>query len=216
MSNTDPKTGGWAAKNLLTSVQMNLVRVGVVNSIDGAGGGNYSPSAKISIQGSNGLEIAGTGAGARVRYSSRNIPRTLPKQALYANSTDWTFDHDPAFQFWSAVGSADILFCDLLGIPNGAVINEIVVNARENGASAIDFKLQEIAADDNAIADVFAFFADAAVSGTFHAITKTAIAKTIDKRESRYVLVIRSGQAGDDVASVQVNITLTDQSEWDP
>jgi hypothetical protein len=216
MTNPDPKIGGWAVKERLLSTQMNSVRTGLLQSLDGVGGGTYSPTAVLEIGGANGLRIAGTGSGARLRYSSRNIIRTLPKSAAYANSADWTFDHDPAFQYWSAVGANDFLYFDLNGIPNGATINEITVNASENAATAIEFKAMEIAADDNTISDIFAYYVDGAVSASFHAITKTAIAHAINKRDNRYVLIVKSGQASDRVASVQVDVTLTDQSEWDP
>ena len=51
MTLADPKPGGWASHEVLTSTQMNAIRTELLKAIDGAGGGSYSLSAPLIFGG---------------------------------------------------------------------------------------------------------------------------------------------------------------------
>ena len=80
MTNPDPRGGvPYTVGEKVLYTEANLIRTGIVNSIDGSAGGSYSPSTAITIAGSNGLIIGGTGSAARLRYTSRQVTRAIPQ-----------------------------------------------------------------------------------------------------------------------------------------
>lgn len=64
---------GWVQGDKLTPAQINQIDVDQSRAIDGTGGGIYTPTAKIQIQGSAGVEVGGTGPAAWVQLSSRLV-----------------------------------------------------------------------------------------------------------------------------------------------
>lgn len=230
MTNPDPKAGGWPVYGVLQSSEVNLIRVGINQSIDGVGGGTYSPSAKIIISGTNGLSIEGTGSGARLRYSPRTISRVMPDSAFRV-STNWAFDFDPAFYYWSTSTGATVINCDLQGIPNGSTLDSITVRYQGVTGGTVPATAPYIRAYKIEIATgtstaIFAQVDDPTVAVSnaaytaIHDIPKTSIAEVINRREYRYTLRIVSGTGGgftsDRLFGVTVDCTLTDQTEWEP
>lgn len=59
---TRVKPTGWASGEILTQVQMNNLDSDHADAIDGAGGGTYTPSAAIVIEGNDMFRFAGAGA----------------------------------------------------------------------------------------------------------------------------------------------------------
>lgn len=57
MTNLKSKPSGYGVNDELTSVEMNIVDTGLENSLDGAGGGPYTPTATIEILGAFGMTI---------------------------------------------------------------------------------------------------------------------------------------------------------------
>jgi hypothetical protein len=53
----DPKAGGWALGEKLTSAQMDTVRDGILAAVDGSGGGSYSLGANLTFGGTGEVRI---------------------------------------------------------------------------------------------------------------------------------------------------------------
>jgi hypothetical protein len=62
---------GWTQGDKLTPSQINLIDVNQSRALDGVWGGNYALGAKLSLGGTGGLEIAGSGNAAWLMLSQR-------------------------------------------------------------------------------------------------------------------------------------------------
>ena len=233
MTNPDPRGGvPYTVGEKVLYTEANLIRSGIVNSIDGSAGGSYSPSTAVTIAGSNGLIIGGTGSAARLRYVSRDIQRVIPQPAYSRDTTNWAAADDTALPWFATLTSTSghRLWWPLHTLPNGATLSELVLRFKgaTGGtvpATAPKMTLYKHPTDGSAPSTVFATVTDptVAISNAAyvvdHDISKTGIAHTIDLRTYSYWLVIESPGGGGTsttayAKSVLVTCTITDQSEW--
>ena len=231
MTNPDPRGGvPYTVGERVLYTEANLICSGIVNSIDGSAGGSYSPSTAITIAGSNGLIIGGTGSAARLRYVSRDIQRVIPQPAYSRDTTNWAASDDTALPWFATLTNtaSHRLWWPLQPLPHGAVLSSIdmVFKGATGGslpATMPKMTLYKHPTDGSAPSTVFATVTDStATNGAYvvdHTITKTGIAHTIDLRSYSYVLVIESPGGGGTsttayVKSVLATCTITDQSEW--
>jgi hypothetical protein len=96
------------------------VRTQIPKAIDGTGGGTYTPSATIEIQGTTGLTINGSGSAARLRYGSRSLTRA--QSAMLYNATAGTFGLGGI-----NVGAGESAVQTFDRIPNGATLTAVKV-----------------------------------------------------------------------------------------
>ena len=75
MAFTRENSAGWVAGDKITSAQINGIDRDKALAIDGTGGGTYTLAAKLSFQGTGGVEFAGTGDGRWPLLSSRTVKR---------------------------------------------------------------------------------------------------------------------------------------------
>lgn len=231
MTNPDPRGGTpYTVGEKVLYTEANLIRTGIVNSIDGSGGGSYSPSTAITIAGSNGLIIGGSGAGNRLRYVSRDVQRVIPQPAYSRNVADWAPADDTTSPWFETLGTTASrrLWWPIHPLPNGAVMSELVVRFKGSTGGTLPATMPKMTlykhpTDGSATSTVFATITDSTASNAAyivdHDISKTGIAHTIDLRSYAYWLVIESPGGGGTAAtayvkSVLVTCTITDQSEW--
>lgn len=222
MSHTDPKPGGWATKEKLTSAQMNLVRTGINNSPDIAAGGTYSPAAPVIINGSGALQL-----GSLLGYTSRSITRTLPLQPV---EMDGSFTHQMGENFILTANTTGAALELPLGImPHGATLNSVSIQFqgasghgglpagmptikvyRKGATTIVPTQIGSTATDTSA---------NVAAYEAVHKIEATALAHTVDVATNTYFLVF-NGESGANAANsariiaLQAEVTMTLQPEW--
>lgn len=130
------------------SVWLNKVRVDTSQAIDGAGGGAYTPTAKIQIGGTAGLEWNGTGNGAWPLVSSRTVTMRCPlvivgtaQPATSGTDADQTIELSDVAnvmalktKLWNAAGSA-YTWISLGRPPDGNDMASVVVTTKGIGAN---------------------------------------------------------------------------------
>ncbi len=221
----------WSLRERLLYTDLNLLAVELLKAVDGNAGGTISPSAKISVQGSQGLEIAGTGSAARLRYASRNVARVIPAPVANRNA-NWLLSDAPLTCWWAhnTTTAGQRLWWPLTGLPNGATLSSVELSCIGTTGGTLpatmpQYKVIKQDKDSTTQTDVFAFYADTSASNAAytvdHKITKTGLSHTIDTEGSQYMLVVESPggggtTAGFTVYGIQVTCAVTDQSEYNP
>lgn len=74
--------------SLVPAAFLNKIRTELAQAIDGAGGGDYTPTSKIRILGTEGVEWAGTSNGAWPRVSSRTVTQHVPLVIVGTSQAD--------------------------------------------------------------------------------------------------------------------------------
>lgn len=129
----------------ITAQTLNAWRTAISQAIDGTGGGDYTPIAKLRIGGTFGLEIYGTGSAAWVRLSSRTVTLRCPlhivgtSQAAVPSTgtdpdqviqlSDVANVHALKTKAWNAAGSA-YTWLSLGRPPDGNDLASVVVTTK--------------------------------------------------------------------------------------
>jgi len=107
--------------SLVPAVFLNdYVRTQIPRAIDGVGGGTYTPTVVIDIQGTAGLKISCTGAAARLQYGSRAVTRTSTSPIV--NTTTSTVS-----VAYGNVAAGDIATVALDRLPDGSAITSVLI-----------------------------------------------------------------------------------------
>lgn len=204
----------------------NYVRTQIPKAIDGVGGGTYTPTVVIDIQGTAGVKISGTGSAARLQYSSRNISR---KQSMIASTTsgNWSRAATPrgGWQNTAAGGTLDIV---LDRLAHGQVLQTVTVRwlaAAGHGAlptlPSIELFYIDNAGTSNSLGSQTDTSASVVAYEAAHDIVLggSGLAHTIDLTAYHYVLVVTGETGGNFVANAKpiqcsTLITVTSQSEY--
>jgi hypothetical protein len=200
------------------------VRTQIPKAIDGAGGGAYTPTAVIDIQGTAGIKISCTGSAARLQYSSRSITRHFAFNAT-TTSGNWGLAPTPHGS-WRNTAAGGTLNIYLEGLPNGAELSSLVLRwegAVGHGALPVLPSIALYRINDDGTETSIASASDTSAStGAYevaHDITLSAIGHTIDLTLYRYMLIVTGETGGNFVANAKAmklkgTCTITDQSEW--
>jgi hypothetical protein len=109
--------GGWALYEVLTSAQANAIDINVSNALDGAAGGDYSPSSPLKVHG----KIVGEDVASRKFFYPISLGQTI-------TATDWTW-FGYTIHKWQSDQTADItkvLTFDLNRfVPLGTILQRI-------------------------------------------------------------------------------------------
>lgn len=126
MSFTRVNSGGWTASvSQVTAAQLNALDVNMTRAIDGNAGGAYTPSAKIQIQGTAGLEIGGTGTASKLLLASRSVTRILDQAHPHMASAQWS---ELSNMIWRTTDSTVQASLNIpIHVPHGAVLTAVGV-----------------------------------------------------------------------------------------
>lgn len=219
MTNPDPRGGvPYTVGERVLYTEANLICSGIVNSIDGSAGGSYSPSTAITIAGSNGLIIGGTGSAQTLRYTSHQVQRAVTPPTATLNSASWTLPDSPHLWTTNTTTAGVRMMWHLNGLPNGGTIDTIsfrfvgtTSGSFGGGETLPKFTLYKVDTDTGAETAVFAEVTDASAHAAYvvaHDISKTSIAHTIDLRAYWYYVVIKTPGGGNITAGATINSLL--------
>jgi hypothetical protein len=225
MAHTDPKVGGWAAKEVLTSTQMNLVRTGINNSLDGANGGTYTLASKLTLNGSSMFEL-----GDNLLYTARTVSRSVPLMHAFKDS-EWSLGNSLVYYTTGTSASQTVEF-PIFGLPNGASLSSVTLRfaggaaARGGLAPAVLPRLRvhykTIATGAvTTLATVDDVFSSEAAYEAAHDISSGALGHTIDTTARTYYVDFRSESGANAYANaylygMTVACSVSEQSEWEP
>lgn len=218
MSLVDPTSGaGYAFGAKLPATHMTTIATNQPKAVDGSGGGTYTPSAEIIVNGS-GLQL-----GNRLKYTSRTATR-VQEYAGNARSLsgNWSLYTNDA---WRNTASGGVLWVNLNRIPNYAAFASITMRWKGAAGHAGQpgtmpkmelFKIDKDSARTS-MGSVLDTWTNAAAYETAHDITLT-LTDTIDLATYRYVLEITGELSPNFVSGAQplgflVTTTITQQSE---
>ena len=222
MTIADIKSGGWTTKEKLTSTQLTAARNELLKCLDASGGGSYSPSAKITIAGTDKFEL-----GANLLYTSRSVSRVLPILLGEYDNTRAAFTSGDYFTSTSTTTST--LSLPLVGLPNGATLQTVTVKFKgqpaHGGAPGTmpTLKVYRRAIAAGSFTQLGSTTTDtygsAGAYETTHDISVASIAHTIDRTANTYQLVFTfeggvNSVAGASVFAIYVTCDVTKQTEF--
>lgn len=195
------------------------VRTQIPRAIDGVGGGIYTPSTVIDIQGTAGLKLSATGSAARLQYGSRSISRV--STALINNPTAGTIA-----VAYNDVAAGDTASTALDRLPNNSVLAtlQVYVDRVDTGVLPTTrvrlalYKTNVITGADTTIVAVTEDpTATLAAYEAHHAVTFSSIGETIDNTRYVYWIALQ-GEAGANTSTVRMfapitTCTVTEQDE---
>lgn len=225
MTHVDPKVGGWATKEKLTSSQANLIRTAINNSPDFSVGGTYTLTGALTINGTSMLVV-----GDNVMYTARSVIRNVPL-AVTHKTADWSSNNGVQW-YTTATNAGQIIEAPLLGLPHGASLSTVTMRyyggaaARGGLAPATLPRLRVMYSTlstgaTTQLATIDDVFGSEAAYEAAHDITCSAIGHTIDKTANIYFVEFRSesganAYVGGTAIGLKVTCSVSEQSEWEP
>lgn len=180
----------------------NYVKVLTLYAVDGRGG-DYTPTAKLRVGGTFGLEINGTGSAVRVRLAGHTVTRMGESMAGFAPAGGWTQNNK--LSWTNSNPGVDVVIP--VHLPDGATLNSYVVQFIGAGGHANPLTITVPSfvicrLDDTNTETVLATGTDpqttAAGYQAAHLITATlGAAHTVDRARNRYYIRVTSESGAD-------------------
>lgn len=225
MSLTNPKLGGWASKEKLLSTQMTSVVAELMKTADFSGGDTKTPSAPIIINGTAKWQL-----GDKLAYTSRAVTRGFALGGWLASTTNFGWAGGTAEPTLTTLVASIQQLIIPLNLPHGQVLDSVsfyiagptanVVTPATMPALKIYRRVISTGVSTQIGAQANDVYGSSAAFKALHAITKSAIAHTIDNTSNIYMLVYESegggggALAGEVLHGYTATCTITGQSEW--
>ncbi len=184
----------------------NYVRTQIPKAIDGSGGGTYTPTAKITIDGSNGLEIGGA---HRLKLASRSLTRA---------QTSFLFNiSGPALSPTGAVVAPGITWYQELLVPHNAQITAVTawVDPTDDTLPTNNVSLS-VTRTDISTGTVTPLGASPVVDPntgatyqSHHSFSVSGLTETVDRTKYRYYASLQGESGGDTDNCVWYGVTVT-------
>lgn len=226
MSLVDPTSGaGYAFGAKLPATHMTTIATNQPKAVDGNGGGTYTPSGTIIVNGS-GLQL-----GNKLKYTSRTVTRRQPAIPITeAGSTNWRWFSTGTDLVWQNQTLNTSFEMELERLAHNSVLSDVKVyfQAASGHMGTLPNTMPTFAVysiDLNGTRTLLGSVtsdpsASAAVFETNHAVTVNLGAgpHTIDLTTTRYLLKVVAENGGSAVTGARVwgvvaSMTVTEQSE---
>lgn len=227
MTLVDPTSGlGYSFGQKLPSTHMTTIATNQPKAVDGDGGGTWTPSATILLNGASALQLGG-----KLKYTSRIVTRTQPLAMAARTSFDnWRWDPAPVIGYdWTHNNTAGST-CqhELTTLAHNSVLDRVTVSFKgpAHGASWPVATLAKYAlyrVDNAGTATLIgAVVTDASAQAVYETAHTVVIASgtghVIDLTQYRYIVVVTAetgmnSQVGGIYYGATVGMTITEQAE---
>lgn len=224
MTLVDPTSGlGYSFGQKLPSTHMTTIATNQPKAVDGDGGGTWTPSATIVLNGASALQLGGM-----LKYTSRTITRAQPIIPQVVDTANWNWVADMAgLLTWKNLVTSTRCQMELTKFAHNSTVSEVRVFFQGGGGHMAlptmpQFRLYRIdtsgvytalgAATNDPSANVAAYEAA-------HSINVNLTASfVVDLTQYRYILAIASEsganyQPGGAVLAMTASMAVTEQAE---
>lgn len=225
MTLVDPTSGlGYSFGQKLPSTHMTTIATNQPKAVDGDGGGTWTPSAPIILNGTSALQLGGM-----LKYTSRNITRAQPIIPQVTDVANWNWVADMSgLLTWKNLVTATRCQVELTKLAHNSTVSEVRLFFQGGGGHAAlpavmpAFRLYRIntsgvyvalgASTNDPSANVAAYEAAHSVN-----INLTA-SFVVDLTQYRYILAVASEsganyQTGGSVLAITTTMAVTEQAE---
>lgn len=222
MTLADPTGGaGYIFGQSLPAAHMTTIATNQPKAVDGNGGGTWTPSASIILNGTGALQL-----GAKLKYTSRTVSRAQPL-VMSALTANWDWAAAAVGTVWQNATTNTICVHEFTKLAHGAVLDGITVfyqgGPGHMGVPAVmpSFQLVRISTSNVYTAIGAAFNAtvpNAAAFEAVHSASISGLAHTISLDGRRYGLLVTAETGAFSLANgkylfANVDMTVTEQAE---
>lgn len=221
MTLADPTGGaGYLSGAILPSSHMTTIATNQPKAVDGNGGGTWTPSASIILNGSSALQLGG-----KLKYTSRSVTRYQPL-VMSALATNWAWAEAANGTVWKNATTNKTCVHELPYLAHNARIDSIDISYQGGpghmGQPTLPtFRLFRVNASNTYAPLTVAFsttWVNVATYEAAHTASISSINHTVDLTAWRYVILINAEAGGFGLANglylnASVTMTLTEQAE---
>lgn len=224
MTLVDPTAGlGYSFGQKLPSTHMTTIAANQPKAVDGDGGGTWTPSAPIIINGASALQLGG-----KLKYTTRSVARVLPLMPQVLSTANWNWQASAGLLYWQNLVAGTGCQFELPRLAHNSVLTSLRViykGAAGHGAlpgTMPSFRPYRVDSSGTYTAIAAATSDSSATTVAYEVAHSVSVgiggSFTVDLATHRYILAVsaESGMGaltGAQLLGIEIGMDITEQAE---